>query len=322
MPQRKVGQLGWMDGILARRPVRRRDTLAEIHALVDWTPIARLLSGIPIAAKGESSYPALVMFKVLLLQRWYDLSDPAMEAALFDRMSFLSFAGLSVEDETPDHSTIWRFRQQLARDDLIERLFAELSRQLDRHGVTVKQGTLLDASLVPSAARRPRMDEGKVSATDPDARFGANNERGRFTFGYKMHVAVDAGSATVRSCRLTSANVQDVSVAPALLPNDAGTVYADRAYDAAALRTELAARGCGDGIMRRGRSNRPLSAGQMARNHELSLKRRPVEAVFGTFKRIYGLRRMRYFSHVRNSIALTLVCMAYNLKRWHACATA
>jgi transposase, IS5 family len=322
MPQREIGQLGWIDGALARRPVRRQDPLAEISKLVDWAPIEGLLSGIHRASKGEAAYPPLMMFKVVLLQRWYGLSDPAMEAALFDRMSFLSFAGLSAEDETPDHATIWRFRQRLAEDGLIDRLFAELSRQLDRHGVTVKQGTLIDASLVSSAARRPRMEEAKVSPTDPDARFGADNERGRYTFGYKIHVAVDAGSATVRACRVTPANVQDVTVAPDLVPPDAGTVYGDRAYDAAALHGELAARGCGDGIMRRARRTQPLAPAEIARNHELSLKRRPVEAVFGTLKRSYGFHRMRYFSAARNTVAVMLACMAFNLRRWQVCCPA
>src|SRR5258706_8367296 len=132
-----------------------------------------------------------MMFKVLLLQRWYGLSDPAMEAALFDRISFLRFAGLSLEDVTPDHSTIWRFRERLAKGGLIERLFAELERQLDACGLLIKQGTLIDASMVTSAARRPRQEEGSISKTDPDARFGADNERRRFPFRFKQHIEVD-----------------------------------------------------------------------------------------------------------------------------------
>lgn len=316
MPRRRVGQLSWIDGALLKRRERRRDPLAEIHGLVDWAPFERLLCGLHNAAKGEAAYPPLVMFKVLLLQRWYGLSDPAMEAALFDRMSFLSFAGLSAEDETPDHATIWRFRQKLAEGELMERLFGELSRQLETHGVVVKEGTLIDASIVPSAARRPRLDEGKTSPTDPDARFGATNERGRFTFGYKMHVAVDQGSTIVRSCRLTPGNLQEVTVADALLPADAGTVYGDRGYDAAFLHAELAARGHGDGIMRRARRGRPLTPADVAHNHELSLLRRPVEAVFGTLKRSYGFHRMRYFSATRNAVAFALACMAFNLRRW------
>ena len=234
MPRRRIGQLSWVDGALAGRG-RRRDVLGEIDRLVDWQPFERLLSGIHGAAKGEAAYPPLMMFKVVLLQRWYGLSDPQMEEALFDRVSFLGFVGLSLEDETPDHTTIWRFRQKLVAGGLIEGLFAELSRQLDGHGITIKQGTLIDASIIQSAARRPRMGEGKVSQTDPDARFGANNERGRFTFGYKVHIAVDQGSSTIGRWRVTPANVQEVTVAPELLPAT-GRVYADRGYDAAACR--------------------------------------------------------------------------------------
>jgi IS5 family transposase len=306
---------------LSRRKTRRREVLGEIDRLVDWQPFDRLLAGIHGAVKGEAAYPPLMMFKVVLLQRWYGLSDPQMEEALFDRMSFLGFVGLSAEDETPDHTTIWRFRQKLAEGGLIEDLFAELARQLDGQGVTVRQGTLIDASIVQSAARRPRMDEGRTSATDPDARFGANNERRRFSFGYKVHIAVDRGSHTIGKWRVTPANVQEVTVAPDLLP-ESGAVYGDRGYDGAGLRSRVSARGLEDAIMRRGRKNRPLPVTEIARNHELSLIRRAVEPVFGTLKRSYRLHRMPYFNIARNTVAFGLACIAFNLRRWHRLTTA
>lgn len=321
MPRRRIGQLSWIDGALAGRGRRRRDVLAEIAELVDWQPFEQLLAPIHSAAKGEAAYPPLMMFKVVLLQRWYGLSDPQIEEALFDRMSFLGFAGLSAEDETPDHATIWRFRQKLAEHGLVERLFDELARQLDGKGVTIRHGTLIDASIIASAARRPRLADGRTSPTDPDARFGANNERGRFTFGYKTHIAVDRGSATISRWRVTPANVQEVTVAPELLP-ERGTIYADRGYDAAALHTELARRGLGDGIMRRGHKNRPVSPAEIARNHALSLVRRAVEPVFGTLKRSYRFHRMPYFNATRNRTAFALACIAFNLRRWHALTSA
>jgi IS5 family transposase len=319
MPRRGIGELSWIDGALARRRGRRRDALAEIERLVDWAPFGRLLAGIHCAVKGEAAYPPLMMFKVVLLQRWYGLSDPQMEEALFDRMSFLNFAGLSAEDETPDHTTIWRFRQKLAEDGLIDKLFAELVRQLESHGVAIRQGTLIYASIIPSAARRPRMAEGPTSRTDPDARFGADNERGRFSFGYKVHIAVAQGSAIIDKWKVTPANVQEVTVAPQLLP-PTGPVYADRGYDAAALRSELSARGLQDGIMRRARKNRPLTAAEIAHNHELSLIRRAVEPVFGTLKRSYRFHRMPYFNAARNAVAFGLACIALNVRRWYALA--
>src|SRR3546814_20521910 len=97
------------------------------------------------------------MFKVLLLQRWYDLSDPAMEEALFDRLSFRRFAGLALEDDTPDHATIFRFREQLTRRRLLAPLLAELTRQLAGKGPLLKHGTPIDATPIHSPARRPRM---------------------------------------------------------------------------------------------------------------------------------------------------------------------
>lgn len=320
MPRRMIGQLGMIDAVLSRRSKRRADALAILSGLVDWTRFEALLNNIHTARKGEASYPPLMMFKVLLLQRWHNLSDPAMEAALADRVSFMAFAGLSLDDETPDHSTIWRFREAIGDSGLIERLLAELNQQLDAHGVLIKQGTLIDASIVTSAARRPRMDENRVSPVDPDARFGTTNERRRFAFGYKLHVAVDAGSGLVRAAKVTPANEQEVAVAVALLENADGTVYADRAYDSNRLRRELSARGLGDGLMVR-RHGRELSDAEIERNHELSLKRRPVEAVFGTMKRSYRMGRMRAFSLVRSAVDLTLFTIAFNLRRWQVLAT-
>jgi IS5 family transposase len=322
MGQRRIGQLGLLDAAVSRRGGKRREVLDEIRVLLDWSAFERLLAVIPVAAKGEPSFPPLMMFKVLLLQRWYGLSDPAMEAALYDRLSFQRFAGLSLEDETPDHSTIWRFRERLTKDGLIERLFAELSRQLDGRGLLIKQGTLIDASMVLSAARRPRKEEGPTSQTDPDARFGADNERHRFTFGYKMHVAVDRGSGLIRNGLLTPANIQDVSMAAALIPSEAGTVYADRGYHSRALREHLQAQGFGDSVMRRGQRAKPLTPEEIERNHSIVPLRSPVEAVFGTLKRTYGFARMRYFNAARNLVAYLLACIAFNLKRSLVLATA
>jgi IS5 family transposase len=319
MPRRVIGQLGMADAALSRRGNRRADGLQALSRLVDWTRFEALLSPIHRSAKGEASYPPLMMFKVLLLQRWHGLSDPAMEAALADRVSFMSFAGLSLDDATPDHSTIWRFREALGRDGLIEKLLAELNRQLAVQGVLVRQGTLIDASIVSSAARRPRMEEDKLSPVDPDARFGTTNERRRFAFGYKFHVAVDAGSGLVRAAKLTAANAQEVAVAPDLLAHADGTVYADRGYDSDRLRRGLAGRGLGDGLMRR-RHGRDLTAAETERNHRLSLARRPVEAIFGTLKRSYRMGRMRAFRLSRNAVDLILFCLAFNLRRWQVIA--
>jgi IS5 family transposase len=313
--------LGWADAVVAERRPARRDRLSEVHGLLDWQPFEALLAGIHAAARGEAAYPPLMMFKLLLLQRWYDLSDPAMEEAVADRLSFRRFAGLALEDETPDHATIWRFRERLVKDNLIDPLMGELANQMDRKGVILKHGTLIDATMVTSAARRPRIKEAPISPDDPEARFGANNESRRFEFGYKAHIAVDAGSNLVRGVRTTPANVQEIVEAPGLVQGDEAAVYADRGYDGDRLHRHLAERGITDGVMRRRRKGRPLEPAAVARNHQLSLLRRPVEAVFGTLKRLYRMGRMRYFSMARNHLAISLACFGYNLRRLHALTT-
>src|SRR3546814_14691263 len=117
------------------------------------------------------------MFKVLLLQRWYDLSDPAMEEALFDRLSFRRFAGLALEDDTPDHATIFRFREQLTRRRLLAPLLAALPRQLDGTGAILNHGTLTAAPLIQSAAPRPPMDADTRRPVAPHARLCTNTDR-------------------------------------------------------------------------------------------------------------------------------------------------
>ena len=321
MARKRIGQLGWGDDAVSRRRPGRRDRLAEIAGLIDWSPFEGLLSAIHSSPRGEPSYPPLMMFKVLLLQRWYQLSDPAMEEALYDRLSFRRFAGLALADDTPDHSTIFRFREQVTKRRLMAALLSELNRQLEAAGAMLKEGTLIDATLIHSAARRPRMEEGKVSRVDPDARFGTNNERRRYSFGYKLHVGVDAGSGLVRGVATTPANVQEVVLAPALIQGDERAVYGDRGYDAGWLHRELAARGIADGIMRRGRVNHALGPDEIARNHALSLRRRSVEKLFGTLKRSYRLDRVPHFTLARNATTLALACFAFNLRRWHAIAT-
>jgi transposase, IS5 family len=317
MARKRVGQLGLGEGLVAGRRGRTLDQLERISGLIDWAGLARVLAPVEpkAAGKGEAGWPTLVLFKALLLQRWYDLSDEALEASLSDRLSFLRFCGLSLEDDVPDHSTFWRFRERLGKAGLVEPLFAELQRQLESHGVLVKRGTLIDATLMQAAARRPRLSEGKTSPTDPDARFGTNNERQRYEFGYKAHIGMDAGSCLVRTQVLTPANAQEISQAQALIAGDEGEVLADRGYDSQALHDSLADRGIVDGVMRRARRGQPLSPKEVARNHAIAPRRRKVEKIFGTLKRIYGLRRLPYFNQARNAVCLAFALIGYNLKR-------
>ena len=140
------------------------------------------------------------MFKAMLLAQWYQLSDPALEEALADRISFRRFCGFALDAVTPDETTLCRFRHALAAAGLGEALMAELDRQLGCRGFLVKEGTMIDATLIEARAARPQdnhindapLTEGGEARIDPDAAFTKKN--GKTVYGYKAHVAVDRGS--------------------------------------------------------------------------------------------------------------------------------
>jgi IS5 family transposase len=310
--RRELGQLGLADGLVGGGAGRNRQ-LERIAALVDWPAFERLLGDIYAAPVGRPSYGPLVLLKCLLLQQWYRLSDPGLEEALSDRLSFRRFIGLALADPVPDHSTLSRFRAELVRRGLSERLLAELNRQLDQRGLIVKQGTLIDASLVEADGRRPRQGEPTERRSDPDATWNAMPEQP--LFGYKAHVAVDQGSGLVRQAILTPANVSDKTPFLALVQGDERAVYADKGYDGWWYKAELAMRGIGDGIMAGDYWRRPLDAEGHARNRAIGKLRAPVERSFAILKRWYGYRRVRYRSLLRNGLQLQLLALALNLRR-------
>jgi IS5 family transposase len=251
--------------------------------------------------------------RCLLLQQWYRLSDPGLEEALSDRLSFRRFVGLALADPVPDHSTLSRFRSELSRRGLAERLLAELNRQLDARGLMVKSGTLIDASLVEADCRRPRKDEPIAGRSDQDATWNAMPEKP--LFGYKMHLAVDQGSGLVRRAVLTSGHVSDKLPFLDLVQGDERAVYADRGYDGWWYRRELTRRGIADGIMTGNYRQRPLDAAGHARNRTIGPIRAPIERIFAILKRWYGYRRVRYRSLIKNALQLQLLAVALNLRR-------
>jgi transposase, IS5 family len=310
--RRELGQLSLADGLVEGGAGRNRQ-LEKIAALVDWVAFERLLGAVYAAPVGRPSYGPLVLLRCLLLQQWYRLSDPGLEEALSDRLSFRRFVGLALADPVPDHSTLSRFRSELTRRGLAERLLAELNRQLDAKGLMVKTGTLIDASLVEADCRRPRKGEPKERRSDPDASWTAMKDEP--LFGYKMHLAVDQGSGLVRQAILTPANVSDKAPFLALVQGDEQAVLADKGYDGWWYRQQLAERGIADRIMAANYWRRPLDADGRARNRAIAPLRAPVERSFAILKRWYGYRRVRYRSLVRNTLQLQLLAVTLNLRR-------
>ena len=246
--------------------------------------------------------------KCLLLQQWYRRSDPGLEEALADRLSFRRLVGLALADPVPDHSTLARFGRELSRRGL-----AELDRPLDATGLMVMTGTLIDASLDAADCRRPRQGEPLEGRSDQDASWNAMPEKP--LFGYQMHLAVDHGPGLVRRAMLTPGHISDQVPFVDLVRGDEATVYADRGYDGWWYRQELARRGIADGIMAGDDRQRPLEAAGRARNRTIGVIRAPVERACAILKRWYGYGRVRYRSLGRNALQLQLLALALNLRR-------
>jgi IS5 family transposase len=290
--------------------------------LLDWGPIEALVRQVRPGTTGRPPYRALAMVKALLLQQWYGLSDPGLEEALSDRVSFRRFCGLALEEATPDETTLCRFRLSLAEAGLGEALFAEIARQLEVAGLMVKSGTLIDATLVEAAVRRPRdgsspKGEESRSPHDPDANWTRAGKGRQLFFGYKVHLGVDRGSGLIRSRKLTPAKVYESEVADQLVIGDERAVYADKAYEKKARRAALKARGIKDRIQhRRSRIQPRLPHWQAVRNILIGRVRGAVERTFSELKRgPYGFTRMRYRGLVRCGFHLDLAAIAYNLRR-------
>lgn len=300
----------------------RNARLERIVALIDWTPIEALVRQVRPGTTGRPPYRALAMVRALLLQQWYGLSDPGLEEALSDRVSFRRFCGLALDEATPDETTLCRFRLALVEARLGEALFAEVTRQLDAAGFLIKTGTLIDASLVEAAVRRPRdgsSPRGTESRSphDPDANWTRAGKGRRPFFGFKMHVGIDQGSGLIRSRCLTGAKTYESEVADALVMGDEGAVYADKAYEKRSRRAALKARGIKDRIQhRRTRGQAALPRWQTVRNTLIGRVRTAVERTFAELKcGQYGFTRMRYRGLARCSLHLDLAVIAYNLRR-------
>ncbi len=311
MAHREKSRLSFADALVKQRSGVNAD-LARINASVKWYRFEHLLSRIHASPEGRPSYLPLTMLKCLLLQQWYRLSDAETEEALSDRLSFRRFVGLALDEDVPDHTTICRFRQELVQHGLGEKVFTEMNRQLEKQGLILKQGTIIDATLVEADADVRKGDDGEPVTVDEEAGFA--QRRGKSFYGYKAHVGVDT-SGLVRKALLTPANIHDSTPADQLICGDEGMVIADKGYHSKKRRALLAKLGIKDGVMRRAGRGHPLSAKDRQRNRRLAPLRSGVERIFGTLKRTYGWTRVRYRGLAKNANHLFLLCTALNLRR-------
>lgn len=323
-----VGQLkpevSLLDSALSRRKKRSRSDslLQKIEQVVDWHKLEVICRPMyKDSRRGRPSIPIQFSLKCLILQYLYNLSDPALEDALIDRMSFQRFLKIGFDTDIPDFSTLWRFRERLSKAGLLDRVFTSVVEQLEKQGITLRRGTLIDATLVQAARRPPRNDDIQNGDTAGDGSGQQDREASSVTrgnkhlFGYKGHIALDQGSEIIRKQCFTSACVHDSQQTAELFCGDEQAVYADKAYANDKLKRSCRERGVYYGILDKARRNRPLTQKQKELNRHKSRIRRAVERPFAWFKRVLGYRLVRYVNLRRNALQFTFLCLVYNLRR-------
>jgi IS5 family transposase len=312
MAVKRTGQLGFADAVVGG--IGGASPLDRLNELVKWYRLEKVMSHLRDEGPGRPGYPVLVLFRALLLQSLYGLSDRELEEALADRLSFRRFIGLSLEEKVPDHSVLNRFRNTLMAEGLLPKLFTELDRQLEKAGVMVKRGTMLDATLIEAVSARP---DGERPSPDADARFTRRQGKSGSTFGYKMHVGVDEGSGLIRSVIATPANVNDTEPADLLIRGDEKAIWADAAYHTHARQARLKERGVKTRIARRANKHHPELPPRLKRYNRLIARRRAaVETTFATIKRRMRLTHIRYVGLAKASGQIMMAAIAFNMRRW------
>jgi len=314
MAVKRTGQPSFVEALMPKG-AGANAALDRLAGLVKWYRFEKLIGHLrDEESPGRPGYPVLVLFRAVLLQSLYGLSERELEEALGDRLSFKRFVGLSLEDATPDHTVLNRFRNQLVEQGLLEKLFGELDRQLENAGVILKRGTMLDATLILAVSAPPKEDR---PSNDPDARFTKRQGKSGSTFGYKAHVGVDEGSGLIRAVLTTPANVNDTTPADVLIRGDEVVVWADAAYDTHARRARLKAEGKKPRIARRPNRHHPELPPRLKRYNLLIARRRAaVETTFATLKRRMRLTCIRYVGLIKASGQILLASIAFNMRRW------
>jgi IS5 family transposase len=299
---------------------------AEIEAVVRLAPEERK------SKAGRKPFDAVMMFKVLVLQALYNLADEQVEYQIRDRLSFMRFLGLGLEDTVPDATTVWLFREALSKAGLVRRLFEHFNRHLDSKGYIARGGQIVDATIVSAPKQHNTREENeaiKVGKTpegweehlaknaqkDKDARWTKKNEES--FYGYKNHVSVDRKHKLVRRYAETDASVHDSQKLDEVLDktNTSNAVWADSAYRSADIEARLKKQGYKSRIHRRGARNHPLSDRHKAANTRRSRVRARIEHVFGDQQNAMGGIFVRTIGIARAAVKIGMMNLVYNMRR-------
>ena len=343
--KRDVSETGFADLIYNRRK-EKASFFAQINRVIDWAPIARIINSSYSRGKssrGCPSYEGIVLFKIELLRTWYGLSDGEVEEQVNDRLSFSRFAGVSLNNPAPDSTTVCRFRSELVKKGVYEKLLNEINRQLEEKRILVKKGVIVDASVTDT----PRCPNGKkeyeVVRDRHEEEDNKTNEvhkkdsliekpqhgvdtdgnwlkkMGKYHYGFKRHEVVDDSEGLIIAVETTSANESDIKHLEEPLKKahlkEGTTVEADKGYKSKENDEILKRMKLKNRIMHKGARDRELTQWEKKYNKAISKTRYKVERTFGSMRRWFDAGTARYIGLAKTHAQHLIEAIAYNLYR-------
>lgn len=302
-------QLSFLSMAQAKKELKRDRFLKAMDEVIPWSRFCDLVKPFyKDEHMGRKRMPLERMLKIICLQQWYSLSDPAMEEEIYDRASFQKFLNLDlIHDPVPDETTILRFRHLLEEHNLFKALFEEINKHLTEKGFLMKSGTIVDATLLSA----PSSTKNQTGKRDPE--MSSTKKNGKWHFGMKTHIGVDVESGLVHSITATTAKTHDSKEFENLLHGDEKIVFGDKAYNGKKQQRKLENQGVAWAIHAKGTRSTPLTEYQKQRNNLLSRFRSKVEHPFQVIKCQWNYTKVRYRGIQKNLDQSYLLFGLFNL---------
>lgn len=313
---------------------KMKDPLEKLSSVIDWGELEVILSSVFKSEKkskaGRKAYDRLMMFKILVISKYYGITHETLEFQIKDRLSFQRFLGLRLSDRVPDANTIWDFKEALTKAGAFDKLFDRLGEILESGGHIIHSGSIVDASIISSPIQRNSRDENaelksgkipkdwgknKLAQKDLDADWTKKN--GKNHYGYKNHIKIDSKSKLITECQITPASVHDSQVLEDLITKDdqGHTLYADSAYRSKEIEAMLKAKKIRSRIHKKGYRGKPLTERDREINTSKSRIRARVEHIFGNIRQRIGPPSASAVGLKRNASDIILMNFVYNLSR-------
>src|SRR3989304_4777564 len=293
-----------------RKATRRDQFLEEMEQIIPWRGLCEVIEPFYPKAEGAGRPPVGLerMLRIHFLQHWFNLSDPAVEEALYDSRAMRHFVGIDLGREpVPDETTVCKFRHLLEAHNLGDQLFVLVAQYLQENGIKISTGTIVDATIIDA----PSSTKNREGKRDPEVH--QTKKGNQWFFGMKAHIGVDSQSKLIHSVAVTAANVHDSRVRPDLLQGGETRVWGDSAYAGQGDVIRQHAPKAKDFTHKKGCRSRPMTDEDRAKNRTKSKVRAKVEHPFLVLKRVFGFNKVRYRGLDKNANRVFVACGLANL---------